>query len=494
MKDKFTKRWMDLSIRKKLLLAFALTSILMFLINLFTYWQVNQTIQKIDKIYVSNVSLNELSDAFTNIHDDMYSYLVVKSSDALEDYYRSEQIFSNLLSQLNDTTVDNTILMYEKNIRDMSESYLDITQEAVLAKRGRNVEKYKASYEEASDLYKYINSYIYSLNNQQFKNNSNIYQTLLSSLSYLEVLSSIILLIVTAINIMILLVITRNITSPLISLSVAANELGAGNFDVALPVYAAHDEVGVMTHAFGHMAHSIKDYIKKTTESLEKEQQMMEQEFLMESHLKDAQLKYLQAQINPHFLFNSLNAGAQLAMMEDAEKTCLFIERMAEFFRYSVKKISEDSILAEEIEVVDNYIYILNVRFTGDIHFFKNIDPLATHIKIPSMILQPLVENAVNHGIRDIDWEGFITLTVRRQEDFVHISLHDNGRGMTQTRIQEVLSNTHSTSASDDVSTQVGLDNVISRLKLYYNQTDVLSIKSDGPGKGTTITLVLPIL
>ena len=85
---------------------------------------------------------------------------------------------------------------------------------------------------------------------------------------------------------------------------------------------------------------SLGEYVVRTKESMEKEQQMMEKELLMKNHLKEAQLKYLQSQINPHFLFNSLNAGVQLAMLEDAEKTCIFVEKMADFFRYNVKTVS----------------------------------------------------------------------------------------------------------------------------------------------------------
>ena len=102
---------------------------------------------------------------------------------------------------------------------------------------------------------------------------------------------------------------------------------------------------------------------------------MKERELLMETHLKDAQLKYLRAQINPHFLFNSLNAGAQLALMEDAEKTSIFIEKMADFFRYNVRKTEETATLEEELEAVDSYVYILNVRFAGEIHYEKEVYP-----------------------------------------------------------------------------------------------------------------------
>ena len=99
-------------------------------------------------------------------------------------------------------------------------------------------------------------------------------------------------------------------------------------------------------------------------------------------------------------------------MLEDAEKTCIFVEKMADFFRYNVKKGLEDASLGEELTAVENYIYILNVRFAGEIHFTRQADEGIMDCRVPSMILQPIVENAVNHGIRNIDWEGRILLEI----------------------------------------------------------------------------------
>ena len=151
----------------------------------------------------------------------------------------------------------------------------------------------------------------------------------------------------------------------------------------------------------------------------------------MEPHLKEAQLKYLQAQINPHFLFNSLNAGAQLAMMGDADNTGIFLEKMADFFRYNVRKMEEDAMLWEEIGAVDNYIYILNVRFAGDITYIKEVDEGIDNIRIPSMILQPLVENAVQHGIHDCMETGWIRMEIHRNGEMLDVTVRDNGAGMT---------------------------------------------------------------
>lgn len=210
----------------------------------------------------------------------------------------------------------------------------------------------------------------------------------------------------------------------------------------------------------------------------------------MANHLKEARLKYLQSQINPHFLFNSLNAGVQLAVMEDAEKTSVFIEKMADFFRYNVKKGSGDATIREEVETVDNYIYILNVRFAGDILYDSDLDGTVLDYKIPSMILQPLVENAVNHGIRGVEWQGEIHLKVQDKGERIEIRVEDNGKGMTREQVGMILSGSHTTVDSD--STGIGLGNVIARLRLYYSTDQLFSINSKGTDQGTSVILTIP--
>ena len=224
---------------------------------------------------------------------------------------------------------------------------------------------------------------------------------------------------------------------------------------------------------------------------MEVERNLKEKELMMEAHLKDAKLKYLQAQINPHFLFNTLNAGAQLAMMEGADRTYQYVQNVAEFFRYNVKKGDETVTVLEEIELVDNYIYILNVRFSGEIHYEKNIDESLLGVKMPSMILQPIVENCVNHGIREMAGEGRIKLSVYRIDDVVCISVRDNGIGMSQDTIDKVLNGTYREEELAVGSNGVGMDNVIARLKLFTESDDVMSIVSEGKNKGCEVIIYL---
>lgn len=491
-KKKKRFRWKDFPLAVKVLCQVGMIALILFVTNLLMYWQVNKTMQRLDSIYASNVNLTELAESLESVQTGMYNYLTVKTSDSLESYYRNEEQYKKLLEQLNDRPMDNPVKLLEKNIRKMSETYLEYTAETVLAKRGRNVEKYKTSYAEALQMYRYLNSCISDLNVLQFKNNSSSYRTLQNSIRYIEVGSLVMLVLMMGVCILMLFYMVRGVVAPLTGLAATANLVGQANFNVKMPQTDAQDEVGVVTRAFNTMVSSLEEYMKLTKENMEKEQAMVERELLMEAHLKEAQLKYLQSQINPHFLFNSLNAGAQLAMMEDAEKTCIFVERMAEFFRYNVKKGSEDATLREEVEAVENYIYILNVRFAGDIHYTTDVDESVLECRVPSMILQPIVENAVNHGIRNIEWEGSIHLLIQQEGTDIRISVIDNGKGIAKERIGQILSGELRTEENPGDSTGIGMHNVISRLELYYKQKNLLTIHSAGENQGTEVTITIP--
>jgi sensor histidine kinase YesM len=486
------------SIRKRLVLVFAFSSSVVFFVNMFMYANINKSIGTIDEVYQSNVGLNDLLDALSSVQDYVYEYLNTGSSDSLENYYRGDEKYRSMINDMNGKIIDNDISITQKNIQNMSETYLSILSDTVDAKRGRNVKKYKPRYEEATQMYNYIYTYINSLNNAQFQNNSVNYEKLLIALRYLEVISTVVLLVITSFNVVLIIIVTRSITGPLMRLTKVAHEVAGGNFEVDLVHVDSSDEVEIVTKAFNNMIVSIHQYIIQTKESMELESKMMEKELMMTNHLKDAQLKYLQAQINPHFLFNTLNAGAQLAMMEGADKTCLFIENMADFFRFNMKSFDQDSTIRDEIKLVDSYIYILNVRFSGEIHFYKDIDEKLLDVRVPSMILQPVVENAVNYGIRDIEYEGKIFLSVFQSGDNISITIYDNGAGMEQEIIERIMNAKLEDSAAlkERVVTRdsngIGLGNVINRLRLYFDREDVFTIESEGKNKGTTVTIHIP--
>ncbi len=484
-------RFYDFSLQGKISSIYILANIFVLLANFVLLFGINSMSQELEKVYQENLTLNELSEGLTSVQENMTEYLNVKTTEALENYYRSEQDFYAQVQNLSSDISSVTFKRMERNIRNMSQQYIDAVGQTIEAKRGRNVEKYRIRYENATDLYEYINSYIYSLNIEQFINNSENYNALSKVFRVFEFVSMFIMAAVIIGNVILIINFTGNLISPLRKLAGQADEVARGNFDIELTDYKSHDEIGVVTNAFNQMVISIRQYIGQIQERMEIERQLKEKELLMEAHLKDAQLKYLQAQINPHFLFNTLNAGAQLAMMEEADKTYEYVQKMAEFFRYNVKKGNDIVTVKDEIELVDNYIYILNVRFSGDIHYEKSIEEKVLDAPMPSMILQPIIENCINHGIREMAGKGKIWLTAFSFEGQPCISIRDNGIGMSAETIEKVLAGTYREEELSGDSNGIGMNNIIVRLQLFTETEDVIDIISEGKNMGTEVRIYL---
>lgn len=488
------KKFRQLSLQAKMSSIFILANFVVFAVTLILILGINSMSSEIDMVYQGNLRLNELSDALTAVQDSMTDYLNSKTSDSLEEFYRNEQAYSQMVQEMSDEVTGAAFQRMERSIRHMSEEYLEFVGQTIEAKRGRNVEKYRVRYENATQMYEYINTYIYSLNNEQFRSNSENYSRLSGAFRSFEMMSVIALTIVIVLSVCMVVKLTGDIISPLKNLAVTADEVAGGNFDTDLLQVQSEDEIGVVTRAFNQMIVSIRQYLERLRQSMEIQSSLMEKELLMEAHLKDAQLKYLQAQINPHFLFNTLNAGAQLAMMEGADRTYDYVQNVAEFFRYNVKKSNDIVTIREELELVDHYIYILNVRFSGDIHYQKNISEELLECSMPSMILQPIVENCVNHGIREMNGEGRIWLKVFRDgEDTVGISIRDNGIGMDQDTIEKILSGDYHAEQQTSGSNGIAMGNVIARLRLFTQNESVMKIQSDGKDQGTEVILYFPV-
>ncbi|MCP1102841.1 two-component system sensor histidine kinase YesM [Aequitasia blattaphilus] len=478
------------SIGGKLIRVFLVVFVMVFLINAFIYLNLNKAIGQIDTVYSSNIQLNDLSECLKDTKGQLYQYLNTKGSDSLESYYANEQEYREQLKLLTKEATANANTLAEKNVYNMSLSYLELTSEAISAKRGRDVTKYREAYEESNRIYDYIQSNINSINTTVFLQNAHNYEVLRAILGYTMIFSIIVLGIVFLLGIIWTASMTRNITKPLVELANVATEIAKGNMEVDFPIVETGDEITAVAKACNKMMDSIRSHIEETKENLRRESELKENELLIKNDLKEAQLRYLQAQINPHFLFNSLNAGAQLAMMEGAEKACLFIEHMADFFRYNVRKMGKSTTLLEEVNLIDHYIYILNVRFSGEIIYNKQVDERFLDIEMPGMILQPIVENAVNHGIKEIEREGRIDLGIYSDQEKVCISITDNGVGIKKETIEKILTGVPDAGENEKDSTGIGLNNVINRLRSYYNEKDIMDIQS--LDEGTKVVIYLP--
>lgn len=298
-------------------------------------------------------------------------------------------------------------------------------------------------------------------------------------------------------NTVFILRMTFKTTQPIISLAKAANEISKGNYNVEEVKVSSNDEIGIMAEAFNRMAESIRAQVAAIREKAELESRLKEQEMqnlMMKSHLKETQLQALQSQINPHFIFNTLNAAAQLAMFEEADRTYVFIECFANLFRYNLRSLDSPVTLRDEVTNINNYISLLKVRYADRINYEQEVDEDVLDIPVPCLVLQPLVENAFIHGISELENGGTITLRARDDGGSYVIEIEDDGVGMSREKIAQVLGDDAEDgklSASVGHTTGIGIRNVLLRLRNFFDYEQIMDIISEKPG-GTRVVITIP--
>ncbi|MDR3563909.1 MAG: sensor histidine kinase [Negativicutes bacterium] len=198
----------------------------------------------------------------------------------------------------------------------------------------------------------------------------------------------------------------------------------------------------------------------------------------------NAELKALRAQINPHFLFNALNTIVSLCRTSPEEARRLIIE-LSDFFRRSLKSARDFVTLKEELEHVDSYLNLEKARFGSRLTIVKELDEEVLNILIPAFTLQPLVENAIKHGLLPKEQGGTVTISAAKSGHHVEIFISDDGQGIAQPQLTQVLVNGYGKGAG------VGLSNVNDRLKNLYGPQHALQIDS-AEGEGTTVRFIIP--
>ncbi len=446
-------------------------------------------------IFTNNIRLTDLSQKVDLVQSSLKNYLSSGGSEDLENYLASSYNLHNSVSNIEVHLTDAESNLLLDDVTHMIGTYLNLTQQAEYDKRGRDIQGYNEAFTQASQVYDYINQYINKLKVNQFQENNTIYLNLDSRLGVIQELNLTVIFVVIVVDILLIIWFSYLLSEPIIKIARSANEIARGNYEIPDVIVSTRDEVNVLAHAFNHMRASIKSQMVEIQEKVKIESQLKAQEMqnlTMRTLLNEAELRALQAQINPHFMFNTLNAGMQIAILEGAERTQRFMEKLAESFRYSIGNLGRPVTLEQEIENVDNYIYILKERFADRITFRKEIDSNVLHTLMPRMTLQPIVENAFIYGIANSETGGSICLRASENADVAIVEIEDSGQGMgEETRISILSSNDLAVEESKHGSGGgLGLKNVISRLRHFYGTNDVIEILSS-PRKGTIIRLKL---
>lgn len=260
----------------------------------------------------------------------------------------------------------------------------------------------------------------------------------------------------------------RNIVEPVVMLAGQADRIRKNDFSGPELTAEGEDEISRLIRSFNKMKQATRGYIEALKEKNETERQ-----------LEAVRLQLLKNQINPHFLFNTLNMIAGTAQIEDAAATEKMIQALSRLFRYNLKSTASVMPLERELKVVQDYMYLQQMRFGKRIRYETECSPDTLEVLVPSFALQPLVENAIIHGLSSKGQGGRIYVRSWMRGKRLWISVADTGTGISRERLEEIRKGLE---AGDERVTGVGVGNIYRRIHGMYEDGELLLYSKEGCG------------
>ena len=288
------------------------------------------------------------------------------------------------------------------------------------------------------------------------------------------------LIILTLLALVVAFLISKRIVSqtakPIRELTEHMQEIELGKLGVEIDTQSDTEEIQCLTASFKEMVYKIEGLIEQVEDNQKK--------------LRKSELKVLQSQINPHFLYNSLDTIIWLGEREECEKVVQMTAALARYFRLSLSKGKEVITIYEEVEHVKHYLQIQKIRYASKLAYTIEVSPDIFDEMIVKIVLQPLVENALYHGIKDLEEGGYIRVLGFREGNNIILEVYDNGKGMSREQIKNILKAPSSTSITKG---GVAIKNVHERIQVYFGQDYGLSYESEY-GKWTKVRITIPVI
>lgn len=273
--------------------------------------------------------------------------------------------------------------------------------------------------------------------------------------------------------------ISRGISRSVVMLNTAMDRVRQGDYSAHVEI-VGNDEVAQLGQTFNKMTARISRLIDEIYETEEKKHQ--------------SDMLALQAQINPHFLYNTLNSIHWMAVLHGFDNISKMVNALVQILRYSLNSTQFDTSVGQEVEMLHPYLFIQNVRYNNGVSFSSTIEPGAAECAIPRLLLQPLVENAISHGLRPKGGTGRVTVWCRCYTDLLLIDVTDDGVGFSdpvpEFEPYDVLIEKRNT--GERPGTGVGLENTNNRIKVHFGDQYGLLVRSCA-GEGSTVRVVLPL-
>ncbi|WP_163100135.1 sensor histidine kinase [Peribacillus alkalitolerans] len=475
-------------IRSKLLLYFIVLVVLLSSVGFFFYKSSEKLVNEYDDGFEQFLLLNDISQRTNFITKKLHAYILDKEELYLSDYQNEKIKLIKDKRKLQEVMKTSDIALI--NYKNMIDSFLAETDETVRSFQKDDINHYSNHFNEVLKINGFLQESTLALLNNKLSDYQVFYDQMELQNHYYKLMSISLFSATFFLSTLLALWISGGITMPIRKLSEAARQISKGDLSGEDIKITTNDELKPLTETFNQMRMNLRQLVSEIKQKSE-----------LDKLLKELELRSLQNQINPHFLFNTLNTVSKMAYLEEAEHTSRLIEAVAALLRYNLGDLKKASTLRDEVDIVKEYFFIQQTRFGDRILFTTNIEDDCLDIEIPTLILQPIIENAFIHGVESYEENAQICLNIYRFQDRIHVDVIDNGRGMddkTKTRLlnyvegkdsEEVFSPEKSTGHS----TSIGVKNVIKRLQLFYQRNDVVEIDSEA-NKGTNFRLTIPYM
>ena len=268
---------------------------------------------------------------------------------------------------------------------------------------------------------------------------------------------------------------SNSVTHPISKLRKLMKQAESGDLSVHFDA-RSNDEIGELGKSFNNMVSRIDELIKLV--------------YISQKNKQDAEMKILQEQIKPHFLYNTLDTISWLARDYDAKDIVQLVDALTNMFRVGLNQGRDVIHISEEISHISNYLYIQKIRYKSKMNYTINVNQELYQEMVPKLILQPLVENAIYHGIKQKRGGGSIHINGITANDMLSLTVQDDGAGMTQEKVDYIMSVLTDDNQQQQL-TSFGLFYIKERLRIYYKKGYTIEVKST-LGVGTSVTLLLP--
>jgi sensor histidine kinase YesM len=330
------------------------------------------------------------------------------------------------------------------------------------------------------------------------------------------------MIIASILAVIVIVLVTEAITAPLRKLAKEAEKLASGDLEAGIVEAHTNDEVETLARSFASMASNIRAMVEGLKEKAELERLLHEEELALVSMgkaLREAQFMNLQEQMKPHFLFNALNTIARSALLERAERTESLALGLARLLRATIKDSGALSSLEEEITLAQAYIEFQHARFGDRLKWKIDVPSALQSLKVPRLMIQPLVENAVRHGLEPKVEGGTVYIKARRRNTSLILWVLDDGVGISKEKLEEIrehivfslelknrkpeelpvptdaeLLNSDPGESENELlnGTGIGLANLATRLAILYSGQCRFDIQADSD-KGTLVRIMIPL-